>query len=362
MCGGNPKHDAYGFRYWNTPGAFAKYLSTGSLGRFEGFLACLFNGVFTVCGPEYISIMAAEAMLPRKYLKQAFKTTFYRFVVFFVGSALCVGIVVAYNDPTLVSIYSGTGEGAGTGAASPYVIAMGNLGIGVLPHIVNALLVTSIFSAGNAYTYCGSRSLHSLALDGKAPSFLRYTTKAGVPVFCLAASLSFSCLAFLCVSSSSARVLNWLISVLGTSQITKDMIMCITYLRFYAATQAQNFDRSKLPYVGYLQPYGTWAVLVFYTVVIFIRGCTVFLPGLWDNANFFTTYTMVGVAPVFFVAWKFFFCTKWIKSAEADLIWDAPLVDAYEAMHMESSVGYWTEMIQIFGFRRNKANRDVIEA
>jgi amino acid transporter len=37
MVGGNPKHDAYGFRYWKTPGAFAEYRTTGSLGRFEGF-------------------------------------------------------------------------------------------------------------------------------------------------------------------------------------------------------------------------------------------------------------------------------------------------------------------------------------
>ena len=25
MVGGNPQHDAYGFRYWNNPGAFAEY-------------------------------------------------------------------------------------------------------------------------------------------------------------------------------------------------------------------------------------------------------------------------------------------------------------------------------------------------
>lgn len=41
MVGGNPQHDAYGFRYWNNPGAFAEYITTGSLGRWEGFLAAL---------------------------------------------------------------------------------------------------------------------------------------------------------------------------------------------------------------------------------------------------------------------------------------------------------------------------------
>jgi amino acid permease len=45
MVGGNPSGDAYGFRNWNKPGAFAEYLSTGALGRFEGFLACMWSAV-----------------------------------------------------------------------------------------------------------------------------------------------------------------------------------------------------------------------------------------------------------------------------------------------------------------------------
>jgi amino acid transporter len=48
MVGGNPQHDAYGFRYWKTPGAFAEYVTTGSLGRFEGFLAALWKAAFTI--------------------------------------------------------------------------------------------------------------------------------------------------------------------------------------------------------------------------------------------------------------------------------------------------------------------------
>lgn len=153
MVGGNPKHDAYGFRYWKNPGSFAEYITTGDLGRFEGFLGAMWSAAFTIVGPEYVAMVAGETKLPRTYLKTAFKTAYARFAFFFIGSALCVGIVVPYNDSTLLSILSGSSEGSGTAAASPYVIAMGNLGIGVLPHITNALLVTSIFSAGNACKY-----------------------------------------------------------------------------------------------------------------------------------------------------------------------------------------------------------------
>ncbi|KAL9086685.1 MAG: hypothetical protein Q9165_007004 [Trypethelium subeluteriae] len=352
MSGGNPKHDAYGFRYWSNPGAFAVSVTKGHLGQFEGFLAALWNALFTVCGPEYVSMVAAETKFPRRYLKAAFKTTFYRLIFVFIGSALCVGVVVAYNDPTLVAITGGTAAGAGTAAASPYVIAMSNLGIGVLPHITNALLMTSIFSAGNAYTYCGSRSLYSLALAGKAPRFLRYCTKSGVPVFCLATTLSFALLAFLSVSSSAAQVLTWLIDVLTSSQIINYMIVCITYLGFYRATKAQDFNRRSLPYYGYLQPYGTWVALVFYVVAIFVHGYTAFLPGKWDIATFFTSYTMVGVAPLSFLGWKILRRTKLVRSSDCDLSWEAPFVDAYEAKFMGDQMGFWMEMVQMFGFNR----------
>ena len=124
MVGGNPHHFAYGFYYWQNPGSFAEYRTTGSLGRLEGFLAALWNASFCVVGPEYISMVAAEAKRPRVYIKAAFKTVYVRFAIFFIGGALATGIVVAYNDPTLVDIVSGEGTGGGTASASPYVIAM----------------------------------------------------------------------------------------------------------------------------------------------------------------------------------------------------------------------------------------------
>lgn len=128
--------------------------------------------------------------------------------------ALCVGIVIPYNDPTLVAILSGKSSGGGTAAASPYVIAMKNLGVDGLPHLVNALLCTSIFSAGNTYTYCATRTLYGMALEGRAPKALRYCTKNGVPLFALLVVMIFPCLSFLQLGSGSAIVLTWLIDLI----------------------------------------------------------------------------------------------------------------------------------------------------
>lgn len=137
MVGGNPQHDAYGFRYWNNPGSFMEYLDTGSLGRFEGFLGSLWSACFTVVGPEYISMVAAEAKRPRIYIKNAFRTVYYRFGIFFIGGALTVGIVCSARDKKLTAVVNGEASSS-TASASPYVIGMSNLGITIFPSIVNA--------------------------------------------------------------------------------------------------------------------------------------------------------------------------------------------------------------------------------
>ena len=136
MVGGNPKHHAYGFTHFKHGGAFREYLSTGDLGRFQGFLSALNSALFTVVGPEYISMVAAEAARPRIYIKAAFKMVYIRFGIFFIGGALAVGIVCNSRDPRLTKVV--TGGSSGSAAASPYVIAMENLGVSVFPHIVNA--------------------------------------------------------------------------------------------------------------------------------------------------------------------------------------------------------------------------------
>jgi amino acid transporter len=68
-------------------------------------------------GPEFISMAAPEAQQPRKLMKRAYESFVWRLMFFFIGGALCVGIVVPYNDPTLTRIYVEEGEGGGTGAA-----------------------------------------------------------------------------------------------------------------------------------------------------------------------------------------------------------------------------------------------------
>ncbi|KAF1930996.1 uncharacterized protein M421DRAFT_363959 [Didymella exigua CBS 183.55] len=326
MLGGNPEKDRYGFRYWKNPGSFAPLYYGGDLGRFLGFLQCLIQASFTIAGPDYVSMAAGETENPRKVMPRAYNAVFYRLTTFFVLGSLAVGINVPYNDPELKAAFADGKPGA---AASPYVVAMNRLRIEVLPHIVNAGVLASAFSAGNSYVYCASRSLFGLALEGKAPKVLTKCTKQGVPYLCVVVVLAISLLSFLQLGENSAVVLSWFVSLVTASQLINFSVMCYTFLCFYKACRAQGLDRRTLPYVGILQPYAAYYALTCTFIMTFVGGYTVFLPGLWDVPNFLFSYMMVFLFPIIFLGWKFVKKTKIVKAHEADLVTDLAEIEEY---------------------------------
>jgi len=52
-----------------------------------------------------------------------------------------------------------------------------------LPHVVNAAVFTSAFSAGNSFLFTSSRILYGLALRGQAPRIFARCTKGGLPLY-----------------------------------------------------------------------------------------------------------------------------------------------------------------------------------
>ncbi|KAF7595573.1 hypothetical protein BBP40_005608 [Aspergillus hancockii] len=330
MVGGNPQRDAYGFRNWSKPAPFVEYLSTGDKGRLQGFLAALWQAAFTIVGPEYIASVAGETQRPTKTLKRAFKSVYWRYGVFFIGGALCCGIVLPANDPTLLRVL-GSGE-TGTGAASPFVIAMNNMKIEGLPHVINALLLTSIYSAGNAYTYATSRSLYGLAQNGHAPKIFGKTTKNGVPIYALIVALAFACLSYLKLGSGSVQVLTWLTNLITGGTLVTYIAICVNYLFFYRALKVQGYDRANLPYCGYVQPYGTWIAMCWIIGIEIFYGYQVFLKGHWDIGAFFSHYTMAFLAICMATGWKLGRRTKMIPPEEADLVWARPSIERHEAL------------------------------
>jgi len=173
--GGNPRHDRIGFRYWKHPGAMKTYIAEGDTGRFLGFFATLINAAFSYGGVETVACAAGEADNPRKNIPKACRRVFWRILFFYVLGALAIGVLVPYDSPALLSAQASGKPGA---AQSPWVIAITGAGIPVLPHIINAVILTSATSSANAFLYGGSRYLYALAQNRQAPRiFLTCTRK-----------------------------------------------------------------------------------------------------------------------------------------------------------------------------------------
>ena len=62
--------------------------------------------------------------------------------------------------------------------ATLYLIIISNA---VLPHIVNAIVLSSAFSSANGMLYCASRLLFALGVQGQAPKVVTKVTRSGVP-------------------------------------------------------------------------------------------------------------------------------------------------------------------------------------
>ncbi len=148
-----------------------------------------------------------------------------RILIFYIFGVLITGMLVPYNDERLL-------KPTGNAAQSPYVIAMEIAGIKGLPHLVNAGVFTSAFSAGNSFLYTSSRVLYGLALRGQAPRVLIKCTKGGLPWVAVAICSSFGLLAFLNVSSSSAEAFNWLVNLSAVGSFFSWFSINLTYLGF----------------------------------------------------------------------------------------------------------------------------------
>ena len=311
MVGGNPLHDRYGFRYWRDPGVWA---GTSSTGRLESFVNAVNVAGFCMGGPEYISMIAGEAKDPRRTIPRAFSTIVTRLIIFFIGGSLCVGILVPYNDETL------TGGSDTYAGGSPYVISMERLHIPVLPSIVTAALLTSILSAGNAYTFNASRSLHALALEGQAPKFLRRLNKKGVPYMAVIVVMLLSCLAYLALGSSSAQVLNWILNFCTAATMFNWSVMGMTWIRFNAAMKAQGIEREKfLPSISRLQPFAGYWACCWALLFLWLQGYAVFLKGSWEVSTFIFNYGIIALAGAIGLGWKIIKRTPFHRKEDVDL-------------------------------------------
>jgi amino acid transporter len=75
-------------------------------------------------------------------------------------------------------------------------------------------------------------------------------------------------------------------------------------------------------------------------------------------SNFFSNYSMQLFIPPLYIIWKLIKRTKVVHPLEADLVWERPIIDAYEASFLDPPVGFWREIMQLLGLKKLKGGND----
>lgn len=145
------------------------------------------------------------------------------------------------------------------------------------------------------------------------------------------------------VGSTSAEVLNWLVSLITAGGVVNYIVITITYICFYNACLVQGLKRNQLPYYAWYQPWCAYIGLAWMLMIIIFYGYPSFRP--WDVGVFFQHYTMVILDPILFIFWKLLKRTKWLKAHEVDLVWEKPDIDAYEEELPPYTGSFWDSVL-----------------
>ncbi|KAJ5624829.1 hypothetical protein N7510_001138 [Penicillium lagena] len=321
-----------GFAYWHDPGAFADSIN--------GVAKTFVVAGTLYAGTEMVGITAGESSNPRKAVPIAIRQVFWRIMIFYIGTMFFIGILIPYNDKHLLGSNSKT-------ASSPLTIALTEAGILPAAHLINALIVVSVISAGNSSLYVASRTLLFMSRNGKAPRFIGRTNSKGVPWVALIFSNIFSCIVFLSQGSSAGKVYSALITLSGVATFIVWSVICVAHIRFRRALVAQGQDPSTLPYRASLYPWGTYFSLAANVFLIFFQGYTCFLDP-FSATDFVINYILLPVFVLFAVVYKVWNKTKVVKLKEMD-IWTGrrEFVDSEDESLAKKRPEWWSRLVNV---------------
>lgn len=312
-CGGGPQGGYIGARYWYDPGAFHN--------GFKGLCSVFVNAAFAFAGTELVGLAAAETANPRKSLPTAIKQVFWRIALFYIVALTVVGMLVPYTDKRLLS-----GTSSVDAKASPFVIAITNAGISGLPSVMNAVIMVAVLSVGNSSVYGSSRTLAALAEQGQAPRFLAYIDRQGRPLFAIIIASALGFLAYLAASSKEGEAFSWMLAISGLSSIFTWGSICLAHIRFRKGWKAQGHTLDELPFKSQVGVYGSWVGFIFNILVLIAQFWVGFAPvGYAEMSaselvqNFFSAYLAAPIVIAFYIPYKIWFRTPFIRSHLMDL-------------------------------------------
>ena len=247
---------------------------------------------FSFQGTELIGIAAGESKDPGKTVPKATRQIFWRIMIFYIGAIAVIGLLLPYTDPHLLA-----GEVTDV-AVSPFTLVLKRAGVAGAAAVMNAVILTSVLSAGNSGLYASTRMLYALAGEGKAPRIFGRTNRRGVPVPALIVTTLVGAACFATSLVGSGQAYTWLVNISGLCGFIAWIGIAICHIQFRRAFLAQGHDLSELPYRARWYPAGPIVAGALCVIVTLGQGRHAVLSG--DVTGMIVAYISI---PVFLMLW-----------------------------------------------------------
>ncbi|KAJ2969383.1 hypothetical protein NUW58_g10002 [Xylaria curta] len=345
--------DAIGFRYWHDPGAF----TNGFAGVAKVFVFC---STF-YAGVESVAVAATEAKNPSVAIPLAIRQVFWRIIFVYLGAAFFYGLTCPANADGLLN-------GSSRALQSPMTIAIQNAGWEGGVHLINAFILVTCISAINSSIYIASRTLLFMAQDGKAPKFLGWTNRRGVPIPAITCANAFGALSLLNISAGAANAYGYIINLSGVSTFLVWGSISFIHIRFRQAWEAQGYLVEDLPFKALWYPWNAWFGAFANVFLALVQGWTTLVP--FNAGDFVDAYILLPLFAVIYLAYKFWNKTRFWRLDEIDLhsgrrrdLQEATVKDQRKPRKMKHSLFIGTLLfellLQSYALALNQAASDI---
>ncbi|WP_406712621.1 amino acid permease [Trueperella pyogenes] len=276
-----------------------------------GVLSVFMIAGFSFQGTEMVGIAAGEAKDPDRNIPRAIRAVFWRILIFYIAAIAVIGFLLPYTDPALLNPN-------GDIALSPFTLVFERAGVAAAAAIMNAVILTSVLSAGTSGLYASTRMLYGLAKSGQAPQIFASTTRRGIPMVALLATTLVGAASFLTSLIGDGSAYTWLVNASGLAGFITWAGIAWSHYKFRKAYVAQGNDPADLPFRAAFFPVGPLLALAM-TLVVIIGQNTEALLGETGFTALLSSY--IGL-PIFLALWaghKLVTRAPAVKPLEVDL-------------------------------------------
>ena len=289
------------------------YKDAPFVGGFAAILNVFLIAGFSFQGTELIGVTAGESENPGKAVPKAINDVFWRILLFYVLSIFVIAALIPYTSPNLLS------SSEGDIAMSPFTLVFQRAGLASAASVMNTIILTSVLSSANSGVYASTRMLYALAKDHYAPAFFGHTTRHGIPMASLVATLVVS-LATFASSIFGQRIYMWLVAASGLTGFIVWIGIALSHYRFRRAWVAQGHRVEELRYHAKLFPLGPILALILCVIVIGGQNIEAFVNWNWQEIGI--TYISVPLVLALYLGYKIRYHTRIVPLKKMDLSGD----------------------------------------